>query len=322
MATGKGEQESGGKPRIVHLDKVTMGGFEIPRPDTPHVWIEYDFTEPDAVVSRLAGADIAILNKVRLDAATLAALPELKLIAVTATGTDVVDSVAAKAHGIEIRNVVGYAGTSVAEHVLMLILALARGLVPFRNAVIDGRWENGRSFCVFAAPVRDLAGQRLGLFGSGAIAQAVASRARALGMEVVFAGRQGQPAAEGRVAFEEVLATSDIISLHCPLTDETRHMLDARTLATMKPGAVIINTARGALIDLDALDKALESGQIGGAGIDVAPVEPPPPGSPILQLARRDNVIVTPHSAWLSAQAVTEVARRSGQNVATFLAER
>lgn len=305
--------------RIVHLDKSTMGGFEIPRPDTPHMWVEYDFTEPADVLVRLAGAEVAVINKVRMDAATLAALPDLKLIAVTATGTDVVDSAAAQARGISVRNVVGYAGTSVAEHVLMLIFALARGLVPFRNSVTDGRWEDGQTFCVVAAPVRDLAGQRLGLFGSGAIAQAVASRAQALGMDVVFAGRQGRPAREGRLPFEEVLATSDIVSLHCPLNDDTRHMLNAETMALMKPGALIINTARGALIDLDALETALDSGQIGGAGIDVAPVEPPPPGSAILRLARRDNVIVTPHAAWLSEKAVTDLAHRTGENIASYL---
>jgi len=308
--------------RIVHLDRMTMGGVEIPRPDSAHQWIEHDFTEPGEVVERLQGAEVAIINKVRMDADTLAALPHLRLIAVTATGTDVVDSAAARERGIEVRNVVGYAGTSVAEHVVMLMFALVRGLVPFRESVIDGRWENGRAFCVFAAPVRDLTGMRLGLIGSGAIAQAVADRARALGLEVVFAGRRGQAPGAGKMAFEEVLATSDIISLHCPLTDETRHMLDARTLASMKPGAVIINTARGALIDLDALESALEAGTIGGAGIDVAPVEPPPPGSPILRLARRPDVIVTPHSAWLSAQAVTLLARRTGENIAAYLAGR
>ncbi|BAK65038.1 putative glycerate dehydrogenase [Sphingobium sp. SYK-6] len=313
---------AGALPRIVHLDRMTMGGFEIPRPDFPHEWIAHEFTEPDEVVQRLQGAQVAVINKVRMDAATLAQLPDLKLIAVTATGTDVVDSAAAQAQGIAVRNVVGYAGTSVAEHVIMLIFALTRGLVPFRDSVIDGRWESGKAFCVFAAPVRDLAGQRLGLFGSGAIAQAVAERARALGMEVVFAGRKGQAPAEGRLAFEEVLATSDIISLHCPLTDETRHMLNADSLATMKQGALIINTARGALIDLDALEAALEAGRIGGAGIDVAPVEPPPPGSPILRLARRSDVIVTPHAAWLSTQAVQDLARRTGENIATFLAGR
>jgi glycerate dehydrogenase len=309
-------------PRIVHLDRITMGGVAIPRPSVPHDWAEHDFTDARQVVERLAGAQVAIINKVKLDAATLAALPDLQLIAVTATGTDVVDKVAAQAQGIEVRNVVGYAGTTVAEHVVMMIFALSKGLIPFREAVIDGTWENGKSFTVFAAPVRDLVGQRLGLFGSGAIAQGVAQRARALGMEVVFAGRQGVAPGEGRLAFEEVLATSDIVSLHCPLTAETQHMLNADTLAAMKQGARIINTARGALIDLDALEASIEAGHIGGAGIDVAPVEPPPPGSPILRLARRSNVIVTPHSAWLSHEAVTEVARITGENVATFLASR
>lgn len=307
-------------PRIVHLDRMTLGGMDIPRPDLPHEWISHEFTEAGEVVDRLAGAQVAIINKVKLDAATLSALPDLKLIAVTATGTDVIDGAAAQARGIAVRNVVGYAGTSVAEHVIMLVFALVRGLVPFRESVIDGRWENGKMFCVFAAPVRDLAGQRLGLFGSGAISQAVASRARALGMEVVFAGRKGTAPGEGRLAFDEVLATSDIISLHCPLTEETRHMLNAQSLATMKRGAMIINTARGALIDLDALETALEAGQIGGAGIDVAPVEPPPPGSAILRLARRPDVIVTPHSAWLSEQAVTDLAQRTGENITSFLA--
>jgi len=308
-------------PRIVHLDSMTMGGVAIPRPSLPHQWIEHDFTEPGEVVGRLRGAQVAVINKVRMDAATLEALPDLRLIAVTATGTDVVDSAAARARGVAVRNVVGYAGVSVAEHVVMLMFALVRGLVPFRESVIDGRWEKGRAFTVFAAPVRDLTGLRLGMVGSGAIAQAVAERARALGMDVVFAGRRGQAPGQGKVAFEEVLATSDILSLHCPLTEETRHMLDAATLAAMKPGAIVINTARGALIDLEALEAALDAGQIGGAGIDVAPVEPPPPGSPILRLARRPNVIVTPHAAWLSEQAVTTLARRTGENIETFLAE-
>lgn len=309
-------------PLIVHLDRDTMGGFEIPRPAAPHRWVEHGFTDPAEVVPRLAGAQVAIINKVKLDAATLAQLPDLRLIAVTATGTDVVDSVAAAAHGIAVRNVAGYAGTSVAEHVIMLLFALVRGLIPHRDCVIDGTWERGKTFSVFASPVRDLVGLRLGLFGSGAIAKAVATRARALGLDVVFAGRKGAAPGEGRLAFEEVLATSDVISLHCPLTDETRHMLNAQSLATMKPGAIIINTARGALIDLDALEAALAAGQIGGAGLDVAPVEPPPPGSPILRLAARPDVIVTPHAAWSSQQAVETLCAATSANIAEFLAGR
>ncbi len=314
--------EGAAAPLVVHLDVQTMGGFDIPRPAAPHRWQSHDFTEPADVVARLAGAQVAVINKVKLDAATLDRLPDLRMIAVTATGTDVVDGAAAAARGISVRNVVGYAGTSVAEHVIMLVFALVRGLVPHREAVIDGRWEQGRTFCVFASPVRDVAGMRLGLVGSGAIAQAVAERARALGMEVVFAARRGAAPSDGKLAFEDVLATSDVLSLHCPLTGETRELLNAPTLAAMKPGAIVINTARGALIDYEALEAALESGQIAGAGLDVAPVEPPPPGSAILRLARRPDVIVTPHAAWSSRQAIAAVAARTGENIADYLAGR
>lgn len=309
-------------PLIVQLDRETMGGFDIPRPAAPHRWQDHDFTYPADVVARLRGAEVAIINKVKLDAATLDALPDLRMIAVTATGTDVVDGKAAAAHDISVRNVMGYAGTSVAEHVIMLIFALVRGLVPHRESVIDGRWENGRTFCVFAAPVRDLAGLRLGLVGSGAIAQAVADRARALGLDVVFAARRGAAPSEGKLAFDDALATSDVLSLHCPLTDETRDLVNAETLALMKPGAIVINTARGALIDYDALEAALESGHVAGAGLDVAPVEPPPPGSAILRLARRPDVIVTPHAAWSSRAAIAALAARTGENIADYLAGR
>lgn len=309
-------------PLIVHLDRETMGGFDIPRPAAPHRWQAHDFTYPADVIARLQGAEVAIINKVKLDAETLAKLPDLKLIAVTATGTDVVDAKAAAAHSISVRNVVGYAGTSVAEHVIMLVFALVRGLVPHRESVVDGRWENGRTFCVFAAPVRDLKGMRLGLVGSGAIAQAVAERARALGMEVVFAARQGAVPTDGKLAFEDVLATSDILSLHCPLTEETRNLINAETLGLMKPGAIVINTARGALIDYDALEAALAGGRFGGAGLDVAPVEPPPPGSAILRLAKRPDVIVTPHAAWSSEQAIGALAKATGDNIADYLAGR
>jgi glycerate dehydrogenase len=296
-----------------------MGGVEIPRPAEPHIWVEHGRTDPADVVSRLAGASVAVINKVRLDAATLAQLPDLKLIAVTATGTDVVDSAAAAKLGIRVSNVVGYAGVSVAEHVTMLLLALVRGLVPHRDSVLAGRWTGGGQFVVFAAPIRDLSTLRLGLIGSGAIAQQVASRARALGMDVVFAARKGAEAGEGKLAFREVLATSDVLSLHCPLTDDTRHLLNAETLGWLKPGAFIINTARGALIDEAALEAALESGQVGGAGLDVAPIEPPPADAPILRLARRPNVIVTPHAAWASRQAIEALAARTGQAISEYL---
>lgn len=306
-------------PLIVHLDRMTLNGMDVPRPRAPHRWQTHDATAPDQVVDRLTGAQVAVLNKVRLDEALLAQLPDLKMIAVTATGTDVIDKAAAQTRGIAVRNVVDYGGDSVAEHVIMLIFALVRGLIPHRDAVIDGTWTRSPGFCVFASPVRDVAGLRIGLIGSGAIAQCVATRARALGLEVVFAGRRGEPAPEGKLPFEEVLATSDILSLNCPLNDQTRHMLDSATLAGMKRGAIVINTARGALLDLDALEGALDSGQIGGAGLDVAAVEPPPQDDPILRLARRPNVIVTPHCAWSSHEAVSALVAQTGAQIAAFL---
>jgi glycerate dehydrogenase len=174
---------------------------------------------------------------------------------------------------------------------------------------------------VFPAPIRDLSGMRLGLIGGGAIAGALAQRARAFGMEVVLAERRGAGEVRpGRVAFETVLATSDILSLHCPLTPQTRGMLNAETFAAMKPGVIVVNTARGALIDETALAAALDAGQVAGAGLDVAPVEPPPPDAPILRLAERPNVIVTPHVAWASAGAMQALADQVTANIEAFLA--
>jgi glycerate dehydrogenase len=204
--------------------------------------------------------------------------------------------------------------------VLSLMLALVRNLRAHREAVRDGRWSMGGRFCVFAAPVRELSTLRLGLIGSGVIAQEVAKRARALGVEVVFAGRRGQPAGEGKLPFDEVMRTADVISLHCPLTEDTRNLIEAKALALMKRDAFIINTARGALIDEPALLKALDEHRIGGAGLDVAPVEPPPPGALILEIDKRPNVIVTPHVAWTGQVAMGKLADGVVDHIDAFLA--
>ena len=264
---------------------------------------------------------MVITNKVKIGAEAMAGAPDLGLIAVSATGMDNVDQAAAMARGILVRNVSGYAMTAVAEHAMMLMLALARRLDAQRAAVLDGAWTASPQFCVFAAPMRDLSGLRLGLIGPGAIASALAERARAFGMEVVLAERRGAPPRPGRVAFETVLATCDVISLHCPLTDETRNLLDADAFAAMKPGMIVINTARGALIDEQALEAALEAGQVGGVGLDVAPTEPPPAGAPILRLAARGDVIVTPHVAWASAGAMRALADQVTANIQAFLTQ-
>jgi glycerate dehydrogenase len=306
-------------PLIVFLDAANVGGALTRRPAAPHIWVDHQRTAPHQALERLQGATIAVLNKTPLDGETLRALPDLRLIVVTATGTDIIDKVTAAELGIPVLNVAGYGSVSVAEHVLMLLLALVRGLLPHRAAVLDGSWCDSGQFCVFAAPVRELSTLRLGLVGSGAIAQEVAKRARALGVEVVFAARRGAAPGEGKLAFEEVLRTADVLSLHCPLTEDTRHLIDAETLALMKPDAFLINTARGALIDEAALLEALDEGRIGGAGLDVAPVEPPAPDAPIVELARRPNVIVTPHVAWTGKVAMRTLADSVIDQIDAFL---
>jgi glycerate dehydrogenase len=307
-------------PLIVFLDQASFpDSVRIRPPAAPHRWAEYPRSAPGEVAGRLAGATVAITNKVRIGAEAMAAAPGLRLIAVSATRMDNVDQAAAAARGLAVRNVSGYAMTAVAEHAMMLMLALARRLDAHRAAVLDGSWENSPQFCVFAAPMRDLSGLRLGLVGSGAIASALAERARAFGMEVVFAERRGAAARPGRVAFETVLASCDVISLHCPLTEETRNLLDRKAFSAMKSGMIVINTARGALIDEVALEAALDAGQVAGAGLDVATAEPPPAGAPILRLATRSDVIVTPHVAWASAGAMQVLADRVTAIIQAFL---
>lgn len=308
-------------PLIVFLDQASFPEhIRIRPPAAPHRWLAYDSTTPDQVAERIAGARVVVVNKVRITAQAMDAAPNLGLIAVTATGMDNVDQAAAATRGVLVRNVAGYAVGSVPEHALMLILALARRLGEHQAAVRDGGWTRSGQFCVFPAPIRDLAGMRLGLIGGGAIAGALARKAEALGLEVVFADRRGAVEVRSdRLAFETVLATSDVISLHCPLTPETRGMIDATVLAAMKPGAILINTARGALIDEAALEAALDTGHIGGAGLDVAPTEPPPEGAPILRLAARPNVIVTPHVAWASDGAMRALADQVTANIQAFL---
>ncbi|WP_129794406.1 NAD(P)-dependent oxidoreductase [Sphingosinicella sp. CPCC 101087] len=316
MSAGKGESSL-----IVFLDRATLGErVRMGRPDHPHRWRDYPATRPEEVVDRLRGARVAVTNKVRIDAATLESLPDLRFIAIAATGTDIIDVAAAASRGVQVRSVPGYGSVSVAEHVMMLMLALARALAPHRQAVLDGSWTRSGGFCFRAAQVMDLRGLRLGLVGSGSIALEVARRAHAFEMDVVFAGRRGAIGGNGKLPFDEVLATSDVLSLHCPLVKDTHQLIDARAIGLMKPGAILINTARGQLIDEAALAAGLDSGRIGGAGLDVAIVEPPPEGSLILDLARRSNVIVTPHMAWTGDDTVQRLADRLVESIDRFLA--
>ncbi|MEM7023964.1 MAG: NAD(P)-dependent oxidoreductase, partial [Pseudomonadota bacterium] len=263
--------------KIVFLDRDTIApSITIRKPDFPHDWIEYGKTAPAEVVERLQGADIAITNKVRITAETLAELPNLRLIAVAATGVDVIDLDACRERQVVVSNVRGYAANTVPEHTFALILSLMRNLSQYREEVLDHRWQREGQFCFFNRPIRDLAGATLGVIGCGSIGRAVGRIGQAFDMRVLFHDNYVERAPEGTelVALEPLLRRSDVVTCHVPLTTETRHLVGAEQLRLMKPQAVLVNTARGGIVDESALADALEARRLGGAAIDVFEVEP------------------------------------------------
>ncbi|HET6973127.1 MAG TPA: D-2-hydroxyacid dehydrogenase [Pyrinomonadaceae bacterium] len=296
---------------IVFLERNT---FNVPfrRPAFAHEWSEFGETAPSEVVERLAPATIAICNKLPLRAETLSQLPKLKLIAVAATGVDNVDLAYCRGHNIAVCNTRGYAVNSLPEHALMLMLALRRNLIAYRNDVKAGRWHEAKQFCLLDHPIGDLRGATLGIVGFGTLGKSMAQLGRAIGMEVLVAVRND------RAGFQEVLRRSDVLSLHCPLTEETKNLIGADELAQMKPEAILINTARGGLIDDRALIEALKSGRLAGAGIDVLRNEPPRDGNPLLEVDL-PNLIVTPHNAWASRQAMQTLADQLVDNLEAFV---
>jgi glycerate dehydrogenase len=274
------------------------------------------------VVARCVGAGAALTNKVPFSAATFAALPDLRYVGILATGTNVVDLAAARAAGVAVTNVPSYAAASVAQHVLALILHFSQDVAGHDAAVKAGAWAASPDFCFFTREIFELAGKTLVLVGSGAIGGAVARIADAFGMHVVRAGVPGSPTLAGRTPLAQALPAADIVSLHCPLTEATRGMVDARFLAALKPGAILINTARGALIDEAALLAALAAGKLGGVGLDVLAVEPPPADHPLTD-ARAPwaaRVVVTPHIGWGAIEARRRLAAEAAENVRAFLA--
>ncbi|QCG99329.1 D-2-hydroxyacid dehydrogenase (plasmid) [Azospirillum sp. TSA2s] len=307
-------------PVIVVLDAATLApGIALRRPAVPHAWRDFDRTAAGDTAERLRDATVAVVNKVRLDRATLDAAPGLRLVLVAATGMDNIDLDACAERGIAVRNVVGYGAATVAEHVFALVLALRRNLIAYRQSVLDGRWEESGQFCYHDFPVRELQGSRLALIGSGAIGGAVGRIAEAFGMEVVVAARKGRAAEPGRVSFEEALATADVLSLHCPLTPETRGLFDAQAFARMERRPILINTARGALIDGPALVDAVTAGRVSGVGLDVLAVEPITPDDPVRAILRHPNVIVTPHVAWAGRAAQQRIAETLSSALDEFL---
>jgi glycerate dehydrogenase len=295
--------------RIVFVERNTFN-IDFPRPAFEHEWIEFGETSHDQIVTRFSGASIVICNKLPLRGEVLSQLPDLKLIAVAATGVDNIDLEFCRAHGIVVCNTRGYATTSVPEHVLMLMLALRRNLIPFHDDVRQGKWQQARQFCLIDHPINDLKGATLGTVGYGRIGKSLERLAVALGMNVLIAEHKGVDAIrEGRTSFTEVLRSSDVISLHCPLNEKTQDLIGKNELKLMKPTAVLINSARGGLVVDEDLLEALKESRIAGAGIDVLREEPPRNGSRLLE-ANYPNLIVTPHNAWASRQAMEQLAKQ------------
>lgn len=303
-------------PAVVFLDAASLGGgLDTTALEQAAGRLQlHAFTRPEEVLERLQETAVAICNKTRLDAASLAALPRLRLVLVTATGTDNIDLDAAARQGVEVRNCRNYGTDSVAQHTLMLMLALHARLLPYQQQLRQGDWSRADRFCLMDLPIRELAGRRLGIFGAGAIGRAVGALAEAFGMQVRFARLPGRPEQAGRIPWQRLLAESDVISLHCPLTAETRGLIDAAALARLPDGAILINTARAGLVETPALIAALRSGQLAGAGLDGLDQEPPPPDHPLLA-ADIPNLLLTPHNAWASLRARQNLVEQTAENL-------
>ncbi|MDP1908416.1 MAG: NAD(P)-dependent oxidoreductase, partial [Hyphomicrobium sp.] len=267
--------------RIVFLQRGTLNAH-VRRPAFAHEWAEHTETSAAEQAARLSGASIAISNKLAMPRSLLEQLPELKLIAISATGANHIDLACCRERGIAVCNVRGYSRHTLPEHTMMLLLALSRSLPAYLRDVAAGAWQQSDKFFLDGAPIADLHGATLGIIGRGSAGDAVARLATAFGMKVLFAEhRRASGVREGYAAFDTVLRSADAITLHCPLTAETDKLMGVRELALMKPGALLINTARGGLIDEAALLAALESGHLGGAGLDVLSEEPPVRGNPL-----------------------------------------
>ncbi|MFW0700069.1 D-2-hydroxyacid dehydrogenase [Pantoea sp. R13S299] len=302
--------------KIVMLDGDTLP-VSLPTGQQNAEWEIRAQTSVSDIVLALTGATVAITNKVPLRAETLEQLPELRFICVAATGYDCIDLDACRARGIVVSNVPGYSTQSVSEAVIAAIFVLRRQLLAYASTTRND-WPQAQHFCLHRQPIADIGGATLGIAGKGDIGLAVGKLAKALGMQVQYAERKGSDSVrEGYVSFEQMLVTSDIISLHCPLSDSTRQMIDREALERMKPHALLINTARGGLINEADLADAIKQGQIGGAALDVLSSEPPAIDNPLL--AELPNLLLTPHIAWASRSGVDNLVTGVMANIAAFI---
>lgn len=292
------------KPGVVFLDHDSLDRNDLdlgPLRNASSSLRLHSATAPDQVIDRLAGCQAVITNKVVIDDAVMGACPDLRGILVAATGLNNIDLEAAARRGIQVFNCRGYGTSSVAQHTLMLMLALVTRFEAYRGAVARGDWQRSSQFCLLDYPIEELCGMRLGILGYGELGQAVARLAEAFGMQVLVGSLPGREQ-QGRPCLDELLADVDMLSLHCPLTDATRNLIGAAQLARMKRGSFLVNTARGGLVDEQALADSLRGGHLAGAACDVLTSEPPAADNPLLA-ANVPNLIVTPHCAWGSRAA-------------------
>jgi len=307
--------------KIVFLDRNSLSkGARIRGLSAPANWSYYPTTSRQQVIERCTGADILVLSKCPITAATLAACPTIKHIAVAATGFNIIDLDACSEYGVSVSNIPSYADTTVSEHVICMALNLRRQMIQYRQQVINGEWQKSDAFCLFDKPVFDLAGCTMGIVGFGQLGQATARLAKAMGMKVIFSARKAHHADYAtQVSFEKLVQTADIISVHCALNNSTSNLFDAQVLSQMQSHAILINTARGGIIDELALKNALLNKEIAAAGIDVLVEEPPQNDSPLLEIADLSNVIITPHSAWLSENAMQRLTDTLADNIDAFI---
>ena len=304
--------------RIVFLERNTFK-VEFRKPRFEHEWIDHDDTAPHQVVERLQSATIAICNKLSLRASELSRLPKLKVIAVAATGTDNIDLEYCAQNSIAVCNARHYAGASLPEHVLLMMLALRRNLSAYRADVQAGKWQKAKQFCLLDHPIYDLQSTTLGVIGYGFLGKAVGKLAQAVGMKLLIAERKDATTVRpGRTAFDRVIESSDVITLHCPLTEETKNLIDQSQLQMMKSSCLLINAARGGLVNENALLQALNKGLIAGAACDVLSEEPPRGGNVLLD-AQLPNLIVTPHIAWASREAMQILADQLVNSLEAFV---
>lgn len=309
--------------QAVFLDKGTFSdNVELPAPAGITDYVTYNDTpkDNDVIIERCRHADIIITNKVQIDADVIAKLPNLKLIQLTATGMNNVDQDACDEHNVTLYNVAGYAVKSVPEHTFMLMLNAMRASIHYHQKVVDGTWQNNGNFCLLDVPLIDLEDKTLGIIGVGTIGKRVTEIARAFGMTVLWAEHQGRtPRSNDYTAFDEVLAQSDVISLHTPLNEETKHLINADTLTKMAKKPLLVNVARGGIVDSNALVEAIHSEQIIGYATDVFEQEPVTDNNPLLTINDHPRVIFSPHNAWGSKSAQETLWQILSKQVSEFI---